>query len=137
MHSKLTCSQILDKFSHITPVLKSLHWLPVKYRSAFKTATIIYKHLNTGVPKYFSQYLTQYTCAINTRRSNPGNLFLNTPDYSPSTHTSKIHFNSSFSQDGPSLWNSLPHKVRSAPSLLTFRRRLKAHFYDVAYPHPL
>ena len=26
------------KFSHITPVRKALHWLPIKYRSIFKTA---------------------------------------------------------------------------------------------------
>ena len=29
------------KYSHITPVRKALHWLPIKYRSIFKTAVLV------------------------------------------------------------------------------------------------
>ena len=35
-----------SKFSHITPQLKTLHWLPVKYRVQFKIGLITYKILN-------------------------------------------------------------------------------------------
>ena len=28
------------KYAHVTPILKKLHWLPVKYRCIFKTATL-------------------------------------------------------------------------------------------------
>ena len=31
------------KYTHVTPILKQLHWLPVKYRCMFKTATLLYK----------------------------------------------------------------------------------------------
>ena len=34
------------KYSHITPVRKSLHWLPVLHRSVFKTALLVYKFLH-------------------------------------------------------------------------------------------
>ena len=57
------------KYAHITPTLKSLHWLPIKQRCIFKTATLIYKYLHTGLPKYFSPYITLYTCSANTRQS--------------------------------------------------------------------
>ena len=30
------------KYAHVTPILKQLHWLPVKYRCMFKTATLVY-----------------------------------------------------------------------------------------------
>ena len=40
-----------------TPVLKNLHWLPVEQRTVFKTATLIYKYLHTGFPRYFAPYL--------------------------------------------------------------------------------
>ena len=123
-----------SKFSHITPVLKSLHWLPVKYRSKFKTATIIYKQLHTGLPKYLSPYISVYTCPVNTRRSNPVNLFLTKPVFTPSVHTSKVHFDNSFAWDGPNLWNGLPHTIRSAASLVTFRRLLKAFLFLKAFP---
>ena len=39
------------KYSHITPVRKALHWLPIKYRSIFKTAVLVYKFLLSGNPK--------------------------------------------------------------------------------------
>ena len=31
------------KYAHVTPILKQLHWLHVKYRCIFKTATLVYK----------------------------------------------------------------------------------------------
>ena len=40
------------KYSHITPVRKILHWLPlIEHRSIFKTAFLVYKFLNCGHPK--------------------------------------------------------------------------------------
>ena len=32
------------------------------------------------------------------------------------------------------IWNDLPADVTSAPSLLTFRRRLKLHLFRLSYP---
>ena len=123
-----------SKFSHITPVLRSLHWLPIKHRICFKTALIIYKFLHTGVPAYFSTHLTRYTCAVNTRRGSPENLYLTVPVFRTSTHKSKVHFQNCLSYDGPLLWNALPHEVRSAPTLSCFRRKLKTHLFKDAYP---
>ena len=118
-----------SKFSHITPVLRSLHWLPVRHRIRFKTASLIYKFLHTGVPAYFSPNLTRYTCQVNTRRSSPDNLYLHVPVYKPTVNKSKVHFQNCLSYDGPLLWNSLPHEVRSAPTLSCFRQRLKTHLF--------
>ena len=41
-----------SKCSHITPQLKNLHWLPVRYRVQFKIGLITYKILNQGHPVY-------------------------------------------------------------------------------------
>ena len=123
-----------SKFSHITPVLRSLHWLPIKHRIRFKTASIIFKFLHTGTPAYFSPHLTRYTCAVNTRRSSPDNLYLHVPGYRATINKSKVHFQNCFSYDGPSLWNALPHEIRSAPTLSCFRRKLKTHLFQDAYP---
>ena len=91
------------KYAHITPVLKSLHWLPVEYRCIFKTATIIYKYLHTGLPKYFSPHISLYTCSANTRHNNPRNKILTTPLYNKSIFKSKVQFNNSFSYNGPNV----------------------------------
>lgn len=38
-----------------------------------------------------------------------------------------------FSMLAPKLWNELPTHVKMAPSLETFKSRLKGHFYSLAY----
>ena len=106
-----------SKYTHITSTLRTLHWLPVRQRIIFKTLVLVYKYLTTGQPKYFAPYLPLYKSAVNTRRSNPKNLFLLVPSYCPSIHKSKVHFNNSFSYDAPKLWNDLPYDIRSAPNL--------------------
>jgi len=39
-----------------------------------------------------------------------------------------------FSVAGARVWNALPADVTSAPSLLTFRKRLKLHLFPLSYP---
>ena len=110
-----------SKYTHITSILRILHWLPIRQHIIFKTLVLVYKYLTTGQPKYFAPYLSLYKSAMNTRRSNPKNLFLQVPHYCASIHKSKVHFNNSFSYDAPKLWNDLPHDIRSAPNLSCFK----------------
>ena len=37
--ARVTC--LIPKFAHITPVLRELHWLPVKFRVEFKIANML------------------------------------------------------------------------------------------------
>ena len=48
---------VIPKFTHITPVLWELHWLPVKFRVEFKIALLVFKTLNGLAPQYLSQLL--------------------------------------------------------------------------------
>ena len=57
------------KYTRITPVLRKLHWLPFQFRSEFKLATLVYKFIHTGFPKYFAPYLSTYHTTYNTRHS--------------------------------------------------------------------
>jgi len=40
------------KFDHITPVLRDLHWLPVRQRIKYKLAMTVYKCLHGLAPTY-------------------------------------------------------------------------------------
>ena len=60
-----------SKYCHITPQLKKLHWLPIKYRIQFKIGLITYKTLNLGKPVYLRELIHPYTSSRNTRRSTP------------------------------------------------------------------
>ena len=39
---------------HVTPLLKELHWLPVKFRCQYKIATLAYRHFERYLPPYLS-----------------------------------------------------------------------------------
>ena len=69
------------KYSHITPVRKALHWLPIKYRSIFKTAVLVYKFLHSGNPKYFEPFLIPRHSAYNTCQSQSDGMFLEVPHF--------------------------------------------------------
>ncbi len=48
------------KYEHITPVLRSLHWLPVTFRTDFKVLLLVYKLLNGLGPRYIADMPTEY-----------------------------------------------------------------------------
>ena len=79
------------KYSHITPVRKSLHWLPVLHRSVFKTALLVYKFLHSGHPKYFEPFLKPRHSVYRTRRSQYDGVLLEVP-HCASIYKSKKHF---------------------------------------------
>uniref|UniRef100_A0A8C6LN66 Reverse transcriptase domain-containing protein n=1 Tax=Nothobranchius furzeri TaxID=105023 RepID=A0A8C6LN66_NOTFU len=47
----------IKKRDHISPVLASLHWLPVKFRIDFKILLLTYKALNNQAPSYISDLI--------------------------------------------------------------------------------
>ena len=46
------------KFHHITPILKSLHWLKIDERIHYKVLSLTYKSLHTGHPSYLRSLLS-------------------------------------------------------------------------------
>ena len=73
-------------------MLKKLHWLPVEQRTVFKTATLVYKFLHTGFPRYFAPYLSSYSSSYSTRSNQSGGNFLVIPKFYPSVHKSVNSF---------------------------------------------
>jgi Reverse transcriptase (RNA-dependent DNA polymerase) len=114
------------KYEHITPVLKRLHWLPIKQRIDFKTSLLVHKSLHSGQPSYLRSLLTIHERQYSTRSLDA--LCLQIPFARTSLGKR------AFSVAGPRLWNSLPVSVRSADSLSTFRSRLKTYLFWIAYP---
>ena len=80
------------KYAHVTPILQKLHWLPVKYRCIFKTATLVYKFLHSGSPSYFEPFLSFSSCPYSTRHSHPDRQYLTVPPFHSSVFKSAKHF---------------------------------------------
>ena len=49
------------KFDHITPILKNLHWLPIRQRIDFKILILTWKALNGTAPEYLTNLLIPYS----------------------------------------------------------------------------
>ena len=111
------------KSDHITPLLKSLHWLPVHQRIHYKILSLCYKSLNNSAPIYLSNSLHLY---IPSRylRSASDPLRLHTPRSKLSTFGPR-----SFSAYGPHIWNS-SLSLRLKPSLSPFQSALKTYLYQ-------
>ena len=73
------------KYAHVTPILHKLHWLPVRYRCIFKTATLVYKFLHSGSPSYFEPFLSFSSCPYSTRHSHPDHQYLTVPPFHSSS----------------------------------------------------
>ena len=110
------------RYTSITPVLKKLHWLLVGQRTVFKTATLVYKFLHIGFPRYFAPYLSSYSSSYSTRRSQSGGNFLVIPKFYPYVYKSVKQFGNSFAFDAPTVWNALPDEICASPSLASFRQ---------------
>ncbi len=113
-------------YEHISPVLSTLHWLPIKHRIHFKILLITYKALNGLPPQYLSELLSHYSPSRPLRSQNSGHLII--PRISKSTAGGR-----SFSYLAPKLWNNLPNTVRKADILCQFKSRLKTHLFNLAY----
>ena len=117
----------LPKSSSITTHLKSLQWLPVKVRSTFKIACLCC-HSSTA-PSYVTDMLHRkplHTC--NTRSSSYTIPLLNRPAHSKATLGDR-----SFSFASSFVWNSIPNEFRCAPSLSSFKSRLKTYLFRSVY----
>ena len=112
-----------SKSDHISPLLHSLHWLPVQQRISHKTATLCYKSLDASCPQYLSDLLHLYTPSRQLRSSTDSRIFT-----IPTVRT-KTFGQRTFSYQAPVVWNQLPHSIRHSPSLLTFKKNLKTYLF--------
>ena len=49
----------LPKFSHVTPLLMDLHWLPVEYHIKYKLLLFTYKGIHQMAPQYTNEMFTR------------------------------------------------------------------------------
>ncbi len=102
------------KREHISPVLASLHWLPIKFRVDFKILLFVYKALQKSAPDYICDLIQPYTTTRSLRSCNQ--LLLSVPHSRCKTKGDRA-----FSVAAPKLWNCLPLIVRASPSLCVFK----------------
>uniref|UniRef100_A0A8C5CCP5 Reverse transcriptase domain-containing protein n=2 Tax=Gadus morhua TaxID=8049 RepID=A0A8C5CCP5_GADMO len=114
------------KFDHITPILASLHWLPITFRSDFKVLLLTYKALHGLSPLYLKDLIIPYSPSRSLRSSGAGLLSL--PKVKKKSAGQRA-----FAYRAPFLWNRLPSAIREADSVELFKGKLKTHLYNLAF----
>ena len=110
---------------HVTPLLKELHWLPVRARIDFKILVITFKILNGLAPKYLQNLVkVMEPSKYNLRRKDSGVLLARPPRILKKTMGDRA-----FQAAAPNLWNQLPIETRSVKSLDIFKSRIKTFLF--------
>ena len=114
------------KSSHITPILKELHWLPIKSRILFKILLLTYRALHGLAPQYLAELLIPYQQTRSLRSANQHLLTV------PKTRL-KTYGERCFMAAAAYEWNSLPIVIKTARSLNAFKSALKTHLFKQCY----
>jgi len=101
-----------SKYTNATPLLKSLHWLPVQQRIQFKLAVVIYKVKSALMPAYLDILPRERVPTRKLRSSSQPLLDV--------TRIKTLHGQRAFRILAPNTWNSLPVDIQLASSLTIF-----------------
>ena len=121
--AKLTLGR--DRYDSSKACLKDLHWLPIKLRINFKILTMVYKCRNGTAPQYLQDLLQSKT----VRRVGLRSQATRKNDLEVPVVKRKTFAERSFKISGPTLWNSIPAKIRLAKSEQSFKMNLKSHLF--------
>ena len=108
----------VGKYSHITPVLYDLHWLPIHFKVIHRQA-----------PTYLSSLVSVKSKSYYSLRSNCSTLL-----DPPRGKMLVILGGRSFQAAVLQLWNALPSRLREVTSVETFKKNLKTFFFKKAFP---
>ena len=113
---------------HVSPLLRKLHWLPMKQRIHFKVLCFVYKWFIGVSPSYLSSCLALYIPGHEGLRSATDTTRLQ--EHNTNSRCLLSAADKAFYFYGPCLWNQLPRSVRTATSLPGFKKALKTHLFS-------
>ena len=116
--------------THITPYLKQLHILPIKYRILFKTSLICFKIFYRLSPRHFGENFQRFVRVgnINLRTESGRDKYTFKMDDTPANEKETIYYKMKKE------WNSLPISIRKIENIKFFKPQLKAHLFRQAFP---
>ena len=111
------------KYEHITPVLRLLHWLPVRQRALFKVLAFTYKAFHNLLPTNVLSYFKK------VNDSHNHNTRKNTLSFKVRyRRTSKKAL--SIWDKGSKMWNALSADIKLSRNVNVFKKMLKASLLE-------
>ena len=115
IYSKIICKASYR--DHATPLLKSLHWLPIEQPIKFKMLVITFSCIKATAPEYLCHLVTYYQP---TKTLRSGSLHQLT-EY----RTNNKYGDRCFKYAAPVLWNDIPIDLKTQSTSDNFKKSLK------------
>ena len=111
-----------------TPIFLELHLLKLHDLFEMKLLTFVYESVNKLSPPCFHEFFYMLTQIHqhDTRQAGKGDILLTRKN------TSRYRLKS-IRYAGAKSWNSISHVIKQAPTVISFRRKLKLHFFATKY----
>ena len=116
--------------THASPLLQSLHWLPIEKRILFKLIVQAFKAFQFSSPGYLASYFQSR--AHKTKYSLRSDLAITFEV----PRAKKQAGDRAFSVAGPHLWNGLPSSVRTVDHIDRFKNKLNSHLFSWFFQAP-
>ena len=114
------------KYDHVTPILKQLHWLPIRQQLYYRDAIMAFKCMTGGVPQYLSAKFIKRSEV--TSRTTRNSQMLDIPLFKTSSGQRTFYYRT------VTLWNSLEQELKLCKSTSHFKRSLRKkllkNFFD-------
>ena len=111
------------KRDHVTPMLRELHWLPVKARCQYEMAVLAYRHFDGSLAPYLSATLCTRRASRTLYSSNENRLVVPRRNLRSAGERA-------FSFVAPVFWNSLPASLRQLSCLSQLKCQLKTRLFQ-------
>ena len=109
------------RLSSASPLLVSLHWLPIASRIRYKIAVLTFNALKIGHPTYLANFLSRDTFARSHRSQELDQLHVPVRGL--------VSSSGSFHRAAPEVWNSISLHTKESPNRFVFGRRLKRELF--------
>ena len=117
-----------ERYQSLSPFLKELHFLPVRFRIRYKIALMTFKCLNNIAPQYLSEMITMRDPNSHELRLDNDYYVLKPP---PRPHYKRTE--GTFSVMAPTIWNVLPYELRCLTEVTIFKKMLKTYYFKMAF----
>ena len=126
------CARILTKSprrEHVTPVLKSLHWLKIQDRITYEILMLTYKSYYNIAPTYLCELTSRRKSSVNTRLGADYHQLIMPPI---SKDCSNTFLEGLFIYASPCEWNKLSEYIRTS-TFDSFRKNVKTMLFTQQY----
>ena len=113
------------KFDHVTPILFSLHWLPVEQRILYKMLLLTFKCLHGYAPVYLRDLISPYEPSPSLRSADK--MLLKEPRTKSKVGERSFRYAAAFE------WNRLPLHIKQSQSIALIKSRIKTYLCEKVF----